>query len=97
MASVLFGLVLRLVYVQRPPLPAHPSGVWTDTNLSLYIPNQLIPVLVLLHRAYIYGDRASGNQDSRLDVSMKRYYAALEALNPIMAASPGGHHMVGSN
>jgi hypothetical protein len=90
------GLTLRLKYVQRPPIPAHPLGVWSDTNLSLYIPNQLIPVLALLHRAYIFGDREAGNQDSRFDRQMKRFLGALETLNPIMAASPSGHHMVNS-
>jgi hypothetical protein len=91
------GLTLRITYVQRPMIPAHPLGVWADTNLSLYIPNQLIPILSIFHRAYIYGDREAGNNDTRFERQMKRFYAALETLDPVMQASPRGYHMVGSN
>jgi hypothetical protein len=91
------GLTLRIKYVQRPLVPAHPLGVWSDTNLSLYVPNQLIPLLSVFNRAFIYGDREAGNQDNRFVTQMKRFYAMLDTLDPIMGASPRGYHMVGSN
>jgi hypothetical protein len=53
--------------------------------------------LSVFNRAFIYGDREAGNQDNRFVTQMKRFYAMLDTLDPIMGASPRGYHMVGSN
>lgn len=91
------GLWIRATYITRPPIPNHPGGTWTDTDLSYNVPDQLIPLLVIFHRAYIYGDREAGNKDTRFDRQMKRFYAALETIDSIITAGPRHYGMVGSN